>query len=70
MFIIVSLLKDGVEFMFPIGIIFIGIGVSLMCDASYHKGIEEGAYNQLRNNYEVQYIIDKDSCVVDTIIKL
>lgn len=37
---------------------------------SYNKGIKDGAYNQLRGKYEVTYVIDKDSCVVDTIIKL
>lgn len=35
---------------------------------SYDKGIKDGAYNQLRGKYEVTYLIDKDSCVVDTII--
>ena len=37
---------------------------------AYEKGIEDGAYNQLRHKYEVTYVIDKDSCVVDTVINL
>jgi len=37
---------------------------------SYDAGIKDGAYNQLRGKYEVTYVIDKDSCVVDTIINL
>ena len=37
---------------------------------SYDAGIKEGAYNQLRGKYEVTYVIDKDSCVVDTIINI
>jgi hypothetical protein len=32
------------------------------------NGIKDGAYNQLRGKYKVAYVIDKDSCVVDTII--
>lgn len=35
---------------------------------SYDNGIKDGAYNQLKGKYEVTYVIDKDSCVVDTII--
>ena len=37
---------------------------------SYDKGVKDGAYNQIRGKYEVAYVIDKDSCVVDTIIKI
>lgn len=37
---------------------------------AYNKGIKNGAYNQLRGKYEVTYVIDKDSCVVDTIINI
>lgn len=37
---------------------------------SYEMGIEDGAYNQLIGKYEVTYVINKDSCVVDTIINL
>ena len=36
----------------------------------YDKGIKVGACNQLRGKYEVTYVIDKDSCVVDTIINI
>ena len=41
-----------------------------ICIVSYDDGVKDGAYNQLRGKYEVTYIIDKDSCVVDTIINL
>lgn len=37
---------------------------------SYDAGIKEGAYKQLRGKCEVTYVIDKDSCIVDTIIKI
>ena len=37
---------------------------------SYDKGIKEGACNQLKVKYEVTYVIDKDSCIVDTIINI
>lgn len=37
---------------------------------SYNKGVKDGACNQLRGKYEVTYVIDKDSCIVDTIIKI
>ena len=36
----------------------------------YEKGIKDGACNQLRGKYEVTYVINKDSCVVDTIINI
>jgi len=44
--------------------------ISLVYDLSYSLGVKDGAYNQLRGKYEVVYVIDKDSCVVDTIINL
>ena len=37
---------------------------------SYDNGIKDGACNQLRGKYEVTYVINKDSCVVDTIINI
>lgn len=37
---------------------------------SYERGIKDGACKQLRGKYEVTYVIDKDSCVVDTIINI
>jgi len=37
---------------------------------SYENGIKDGACNQLKGKYEVTYVIDKDSCVVDTIINI
>ena len=41
-----------------------------ICTVSYDYGVKDGAFNQLRGKYEVTYVIDKDSCVVDTIINL
>lgn len=46
---------------------FFAVGVYSL---SYNKGIKDGACNQLRGKYEVTYVIDKDSCVVDTIINI
>lgn len=43
------------------------IGVVIL---SYDKGVKDGACNQLRGKYEVTYVINKDSCVVDTIINI
>lgn len=37
---------------------------------SYDNGVKDGACNQLKGKYEVTYVIDKDSCVVDTIINI
>lgn len=31
-------------------------------------GEQQGAYNQLRNKYEINYTIDKDGHIIDTII--
>ena len=48
------------------------LGFFSLCVAtlSYDDGIKEGAYNQLRHKYKVTYVIDEDSCVVDTIINI
>jgi len=48
------------------------LGFFSLCVAtlSYDDGIKEGAYNQLRHKYGITYVIDEDSCVVDTIINL
>ena len=50
---------------------FIAFGI-VMFDGAYHlgydKGINNGAYNQLRGKYEISYVINADSCVTDTII--
>ena len=51
-------------------IITLGFFVWSIFTISYEMGIEDGAYNQLNGKYEVTYVIDKDSCVVDTIIKI
>ena len=37
---------------------------------SYENGIKDGACNLLKGKYEVTYVINKDSCVVDTIINI
>ena len=37
---------------------------------SYDSGIKDGAYNQLKGKYEITYVINKDSCVIDTVINL
>ena len=34
----------------------------------FTKGKEQGAYDQLRGKYEVTYVMDKDSYVIDTVI--
>ena len=51
-------------------IITLGFFACSIYTISYDKGIKDGACNQLRGKYEVTYVIDKDSCVVDTIINI
>ena len=53
-----------------INIICLLIFASAIYSLAYDVGIKEGACNQLRGKYEVTYVIDKDSCIVDTIINL
>lgn len=48
----------------------LGFFVWSIFNISYEMGIEDGAYNQLIGKYEVTYVINKDSCVVDTIINI
>ena len=55
---------------FSISIVCSLITASAVYSLSYNKGVKDGAYNQLRGKYEVTYVIDKDSCVVDTIINI
>lgn len=64
--------KEGDELAAKALIVLCCLGFFSVCvvTLSYDAGIKEGAYNQLRGKYEVTYVIDKDSCVVDTIIKL
>ena len=52
----------------PLGFVIGIIGGILMGDYFYDLGVEKGAYNMLRNKYEVSYIINKDSIITDTII--
>lgn len=51
-------------------IIILGFFAWSIYTISYDKGIKDGAFNQLRGKYEATYVIDKDSCVVDTIINI
>ena len=55
---------------FTVFAVTLGFFVWSIFTISYEMGIEDGAYNQLIGKYEVTYVIDKDSCVVDTIINL
>ena len=43
---------------------------SCIYSLAYDKGVKDGAYNQLRHKYGITYVIDEDSCVVDTIINI
>jgi hypothetical protein len=45
------------------------IGI-FMCSGLYgdYSGRKYGAYKQLRGEYEITYVINSDSCVIDTII--
>ena len=60
--------EQGGKIIFASFMLMIIIG--LVYDSSYNSGVKDGAYNQLRSKYKVTYVIDKDSCVVDTIINL
>lgn len=51
-------------------IVTLGFFAWAIYNVSYDDGIKDGACNQLRGKYEVTYVIDKDSCVVDTIINI
>lgn len=58
-----------------LGIIVVGmlcfvVGITLWTYCFHTKGVKDGAYNQLRGKYEISYIIDKDSCITDTIINI
>lgn len=53
-----------------IGAIILWIGVFILIYTSHDEGVKDGAYDQLRGKYEVNYVIDKDGCVTDTIINI
>ena len=55
---------------FMVLIVTLGFFACSIFSVGYDKGIEVGACNQLKGKYEVTYVIDKDSCVVDTIINI
>jgi len=61
---------DEHEIKFVVLIVTLGTFAWSVYTVSYDKGIKDGACNQLRGKYEVTYVIDKDSCVVDTIINI
>ena len=49
-------------------IVLVSSGVFMLMYTSKTLGVEEGAYNQFRGKYEIQYVINKDSCIIDTLI--
>ena len=53
-----------------LGSIIMIFGFFLFGVAAAYIGEKKGAYRQLRGQYEITYEIDKDSCVIDTIIHL
>ena len=64
--------QEGDELAAKALLVLFCLGLFSICvfTLSYDKGVKDGAYNQLRGKYEVTYVIDKDSCVVDTIINI
>ena len=49
-------------FLFTYGLIL------LVSDIEYIRGEHDGAYRQLRNQYEIKYVTDSDHNITDTII--
>ena len=62
--------EDSDAHLVLIGTILLIASEAIISHISYNKGLSDGAYNQLRNKYEVTYVIDKDSCIIDTIINV
>ena len=62
--------EDSDAHLILIGTLLLLASETIISYISYNKGLSDGAYNQLRNKYEVTYVIDKDSCVIDTIINI
>ena len=60
--------EDSDAHLILIGTLLLLASETIISYISYNKGLSDGAYNQLRNKYEVTYVINKDSCVIDTII--
>lgn len=61
---------DNDEHVIKFMVLFVTLGFFAwsIYTVGYDNGIKDGAYNQLRGKYDVTYVIDKYSCVVDTII--
>ena len=55
---------------FIVILVSLGFFAASICNLTYNLGVKDGAFNQLRGRYEVTYVIDKDSCIVDTIINI
>ena len=72
LFVIAFLPQKGDELAVKAFLVLFCLGFFSICvvTLSYDAGIKDGAYNQLRGKYEVTYVIDKDSCVIDTIINI
>ena len=72
LFILAFIPSDNDEHVikFTVLAVLLGFFAWSVYTVSYDKGIKDGACNQLRGKYEVTYVIDKDSCVVDTIINI
>lgn len=62
--------NEGKVGMFCVNIICSLLLAAGVYSLAYDKGVKDGAYNQLRHKYEITYVIDEDSCVVDTVINL
>ena len=45
-------------------------GAVLIGGAMFISGEKYGAYKMIRNQYEISYVINSDSCVTDTIIHI
>ena len=69
LFMILSSDDDDKLYMSIFGVLLLLVGVLFLCGLCYCKGEEMGARKMLRKGYEINYVVDKDSCVVDTIIK-
>lgn len=67
--ILIAINGNTLSFSF-LGLVFLWVGLFILVDMAYIKGLEEGAYNQLRGKYEINYVMNKDSCITDTIINI
>jgi len=67
--VLIVINDDTLSFIFP-GLVFLWVGILMLVYMAHTKGLEEGAYNQLRGKYEINYVMNKDSCITDTIINI